>query len=109
MYGIVLTTVMTVISIKILSEIWTTVPIRPIETILIFIPIVCWNVYFCVNSFFVVNYRANEIKSREWIPVFYGYFFDLLFVFWKDLFSNLTMSKKSKKKHRKGNKKADIE
>jgi hypothetical protein len=43
------------------------------------------NVYFCLNSFFILKFRNNQIYENEAFLAFFDFFFDFLFVFWKDL------------------------
>ena len=88
-----------------MDSIWTKNQAKTIELILLFIPITAWNIYFCINSYLLVNYRAEEIKERQWIPYFYGYFFDIFFLFWLNLFKNISFELKQIKKIKKANKK----
>jgi len=62
--GICLMTIISALSIKIMDSIWTKNQAKTIELILLFIPITAWNIYFCINSYLLVNYRAEEIKER---------------------------------------------
>lgn len=101
LYGIALTVVLSAISLRIISSIWTKNQIRTIEMLLLFLPIALFFIYFCVNSFLLVNYRAEMVKERQWIPFFYGYFFDPFFYFWRDLFLNISFEMKKEAKRGK--------
>lgn len=98
LYGLGLLTLVTLLSLKILATIWTKDQIRSEELFILFLPLFAWNIYICMNSYFIVNYRADKIKSRQWIGAFFGYFFDIFFLFWKDLFMNISFGKRRVKK-----------
>ena len=58
-----------------------------------FWPIFIGNIYWCYNTFLLINYRDDKYYEVDYLIAYNNYFFDFYFNLWKDLFNNLRISK----------------
>ena len=52
-----------VIAFKIISHSWTRTQVSGFEYFNMFWPLILFNIFWCMNSYFIVNYRTKEFRD----------------------------------------------
>lgn len=102
--GIALMSVSTFVGLFVSSQLYTDTPLVMQEYIITFSVFTLFNIYLCVNSYFLIQYRLEKFYQHEAMYAFFCYWGDILFVFWYDLFLSSRSKKRKKKKKTKKNK-----
>jgi hypothetical protein len=93
LYAILFMTIFSVITVFILSRIWSTQTVDKGKYFWVLLPVFFINAYICINSFYLVNYRTTKFYEDEDFYCYFCYYTDFLWPFWRDSFKNIKFRK----------------
>ncbi len=96
--GIVLMSLSTIFTFLLISRLFMDISIGILNYIIMFMLFSIWNVYFCLNSSYVLKYRKAKYYEHEYILCFFHYWGDWFYTFWIDVLRGTSVYRKFKRK-----------
>lgn len=105
--GTAMMTIFNVVAIIALAYGWNqVVTITPAQYTWVGVGFLVFNLYICVNSYYIINVRLDKYTESDAVWAFYSYWTDWVFAFWKNVFENTTRIIQQKRRQLKKAQKA---